>query len=454
MATVSSSSSSSSSSNGTVSFSGLVSGLDTTSIITSLVNAAKASEGQYTSEQSTLSDQKSAVDSISASLSSLGSFAQSLEIPSATQLMTATSSDSHISVAVSGDAQAATHSMRVDSIATAQTVASNTFTSDTAGVAGTGSFSIASGSGSSAQSATISFDSTDSLSSIAAKINNANAGVSASVLYDGTSYRLMVASNATGTANAATFTDVSGSSLGLANASNVTIPAADAKVNIDGIEVTRSTNVIDDALPGTTLTLNSAQAASDPNTSVAVTTDTTGITTLLNEFVSDYNAVSSAIDVQMSYNASATTQEPLFGDSTMRQLQSSLEQIASGSFGGTNLTQLGLTIDENGNMSLDSDTLTATLQTNPKAVEQMFTANGFANSVYQMTNMYTDPQNGILTAKDTSITDQTNDLQDEINQIDANATALQDRLTDEFNQLETTMSSLNAESTSVSKMLA
>ncbi|HEX4450661.1 MAG TPA: flagellar filament capping protein FliD [Kofleriaceae bacterium] len=321
-------------------------------------------------------------------------------------------------------------------------------------MAGTGSFSIASGSGSTAQSATISFDSTDTLSSIASKINGANAGVSASVLYDGTSYRLMVASDTTGTANAATFTDVSGSSLGLANSSNVTIPAADAKVNIDGIEVTRSTNVIDDALPGTTLTLNSAQATTDPNTTVAVTTDTTGLTSLLNQFVSNYNAVSSAIDVQMSYNATATTQEPLFGDSTMRQLQSSLEQIASQNFGGLNLTDLGLTIDENGNMSLDSDTLTTTLQANPNAVEQFFTANGFASAAYQMTNMYTDPLSGILTAKDTSITDQTNDLQDEINQIDANATALQDRLTDEFNQLETTMSSLNSESTQVSKMLA
>jgi flagellar hook-associated protein 2 len=387
-------------------------------------------------------------------MSTLGTFAQSLEIPTATQLLTATSSDSHISVAVSGDAQAATHSMRVDSIATAQTVASNTSASDTAGIAGTGSFSIATGSGSTAQSATISFTSTDTLSSIAAKINGANAGVSASVLYDGTSYRLMVASNTAGTANAATFTDLSGTSLGLGNASNVTIPAADAKVNIDGIEVTRSTNVIDDALPGTTLTLNSAQAATDPNTTVAVTTDTTGLTSLLNQFVSNYNAVSSAIDVQMSYNSSATTQEPLFGDSTMRQLQSSLEQLASQNFGGMNLTDLGLTIDENGNMSLDSDKLTSTLQTNPNAVEQFFTANGAATAMYTMTNMYTDPQNGILTAKDTSIADQNTDLQSEIDQIEANATALQDRLTDEFNQLESTMSSLNSESTQVSKMLA
>ncbi|HEY3802785.1 MAG TPA: flagellar filament capping protein FliD [Kofleriaceae bacterium] len=444
---------SSSSTSGTVAFSGLVSGLNTQSIISSLVSAAEASESQYTAQQSTLSDQQSAISSISSSLSSLGTFAQSLEIPSATQLMTATSSDSHISVAVSGDAQAGVHSMRVDQIATAQTVASNTFATDTAGIAGTGSFTIASGTGSSATSATISFDSTDTLDSIAGKINEANVGVTASVLNDGSTYRLIVNSTQPGTANAATFTDDSGSSLGLANSANITVAAKDAKVNIDGIEVTRGSNIIDDALPGTTLTLSSAQASSDPNTAVTVSTDTTGLTSLLNSFVSNYNAISSALDVQMSYNQSSTTQEPLFGDSTMRQLQGSLETIASQEFGGLNLTDLGITIDENGNMSLDSDKLTAALQTNPNAVTQLFTTGGFANAVYQMTDMYTDPADGILTSKSQSITDQNTDLQNEIDQIQSNATALQDRLQDEFNQLESTMSGLQSEGNYVSKML-
>ena len=182
-----------SSSSAPVAFSGIVSGLNTTSIITSLVNAAKASESQYTSQQSTLSDQKTAVDAISASLSSLGTFAQTLELPSTLQLKTATTSDSHLSVAVSGDATATTHTMRVDQIATAQTVSSSTYTSDAAGIAGTGSVQISSGTGSSAVSATINYDSTDTLDSIASKINSAQAGVSASVLFDGTSYRLMVA---------------------------------------------------------------------------------------------------------------------------------------------------------------------------------------------------------------------------------------------------------------------
>ena len=438
-----------SSSSAPVAFSGIVSGLNTSSIITSLVNAAKASESQYTSQQSTLSDQKTAVDAISASLSSLGTFAQSLELPSTLQLKTATTSDSHLSVAVSGDATATTHTMRVEQIASAQTVSSKTFTTDAPGMLGTGSVQITSGSA----SATINYDSTDTLETIAAKINGANAGATASVLFDGTSYRLMVASNSTGTANKSTFVD-SGDSLQLSDPNNIKVKAQDAIVDIDGVPVTRSSNVIDDALPGATITVNSAQAATDPDTSVTVANDTTGLTSLLNTLVSDYNAVSGALGVQMTYNQSATTQAPLFGDSTMRQLQSSMSAIASQSFGGMNLTQLGITIDSDGNMSLDSDTLNATLQSNPNALSDMFVTNGLATALYNMTTEYTDPVNGILTAKDKSITDQTSTLQDEINQIEDNATAMQTRLQDEFNQLETTMSQLQSEGNAVSKMFS
>jgi flagellar capping protein FliD len=70
-----------------------------------------------------------------------------------------------------------------------------------------------------------------------------------------------------------------------------------------------------------------------------------------------------------------------------------------------------------------------------------------------MTNEYTDPENGVLTSKTKSITDQNTDLQNEIDQIQTNATALQTRLQDEFNQLETTMSGLQTESSYVTKML-
>jgi flagellar hook-associated protein 2 len=156
----------------------------------------------------------------------------------------------------------------------------------------------------------------------------------------------------------------------------------------------------------------------------------------------------------MTYNQSASQQEPLFGDSTLRQLQGSMEALASQSFGGMHMSDLGIAIDSNGNMSLDSDTLTKALQSNPNAVSQMFTTNGFATAVYNMTNTYTDPQSGILTAKSKSIESQNTTLQNEIDQIEANATALQTRLTNQFNALETTMSQLQNEGNYVSKMFS
>jgi flagellar hook-associated protein 2 len=443
---------SSTGSSGAVAFSGLVSGLDTTSIITSLVNAEKASESQYTTQQSNLSDQKTAVDAISSSLTSLGTFAQSLQIPSTLQLRTASASDSHISVAVSGDAVATTHTMRVDQIAASQTVASRTFATDSAGILGAGSVQISSGTGTSATTANVSWDSTDTLDSIASKINNANGGVSASVLFDGSTYRLMVASSSTGTANAATFVD-SGDSLDLSDPANVKVAAKDAQVTIDGVQITRSSNVIDDALSGTTLTLNSASASTDPDTTVTVGNDTNGLTSLVQQFVTNYNSVSSQLAVQMTYNANATTQAPLFGDSSMRQLQGSLQTIASQNFGGTNLTDLGITIDEDGNMSLDTTQLDTALTSNPAAITNLFSTNGLAAAVYNMTDEYTAPSTGILSAKDASITSQTQDLQDVVDQIEANGTALQTRLQDEFNNLESTMSQLQSEGSQVSKML-
>src|ERR1700759_167832 len=128
-----------------VSFSGLASGLDTSSLIAKLVSAEKSSETQYTTQQTTISGQKSAVDALTSSVASLGSLADDLALPSPLQLRTASSSDTHVSVAASGTATSTVHDVRVNQIAAAQVAASNPYTGDTAGIAGTGSVQITSG---------------------------------------------------------------------------------------------------------------------------------------------------------------------------------------------------------------------------------------------------------------------------------------------------------------------
>jgi len=414
-----------------------------------LVSAEKSSETQYTSQQTTISSQKSVVDALTSSVASLGSIADDLALPSTLQMRTASSSDTHVSVAASGTATSTVHAVRVNQIAAAQVAASNTYTGDTAGIAGTGSVKITSG----ATSATINYDSTDTLSSIATKINNANAGVSASVLFDGTNYRLMVASKATGTANAATFTET-GSGLGVSNAANIKVPAKDAKLTIDGVDIVRSKNIIDDAVPGLTITANSIQAATDPDTSVTVANDSSSLTDKLNSFVSAFNSVAGSVASQLTYNASATTQSALFGDSTLRSLQGALNTFASQTFGTMHLDDLGLSLDKDGLMTLDSTKLTTALQSNPDAITSLFVTGGFAKAISGMSKMYSEAGDGILVTKSAGLTDRNKLLQDSIDQIEQNATALQTRLQDQFTQMEAALSSMQSQSSYISSMLS
>ena len=432
-----------------VTFSGLSTGLDTTSLITKLVAAEKSSETQYTKEQTTISNQKSIIDALTSSVASLGSLASNMALPSTLQLRTASSSDSHISVAVSGSATPTVHDIRVNQLASAQVTSSNTYASNTPGIAGAGTLAITSG----ALTGTITWDATDTLSSIATKINNASAGVSASVLFDGSQYRLMVASSSTGTANAPSFVET-GSALGLANPANVKVPAHDAKVSIDGVDIVRSSNIIDDALPGTTITANSIHAATDPDTSMTVSVDTTALTAQMQAFVTAFNSIAGATASQLTYNSSATTQSALFGDSTLRGMQSTMSEFTSRTFGSMNLTDLGVTMDKDGLLSLDSTKLNTKLQSNPTAITDMFVTGGLASSLKSFSNLYSEAGDGVLVTKSAGMTDRSSLLQDQIDQIENNATALQKRLEDQFSALEAAMSQLNGQSSYITQMMS
>ncbi len=432
-----------------VTFGGLASGLDTASLITKLVSAEKASENRYTAQQTVLAGQKNIVDALTSSVSSLGSLASDLALPSTLQMRTASSSDSHVSVAVSGTAAVTTHDIRVNSIATAQVASSNTYTGDSAGLAGSGTLAITSG----ATAGSISYDATDTLSSIATKINNANAGVTASVLFDGSAYRLMVASKSAGTTNAATFTET-GAGLGLSNAANVKVAAKDASLTIDGVTITRSTNVITDALAGTTITAVSPHASTESDSQITVSNDVSSLTAKLKSFVTSFNSVAGGVAGQLTYNASTKNQSVLFGDSTLRGLQTSLSKFTSQTFGSTTMTALGLSMDKDGLLSLDSDKLATALSSNPGAMTDLFVSGGLATSIHGLTNLYSEAGDGVLVTKSTGMTDRNTLLQSQIDEIETNASALQTRLQAQFSALETAMSKLQSQSSYITQMLS
>lgn len=423
-----------------VTFTGLSSGLDTAALVNSLVAAERAPAEAIASKQSDLNTQKSIVGSLSSALSALGTAVLAMNQASELQPRSVTSSDGRITVAASAGAAATVHDVRVSQLARGQITSSREFGSAAAGAAGTGTLSITTAGSTKA----ISYTASDSLSAIASRINDAGAGVSASVLFDGTSHRLMVASTATGTAAAPTFVET-GDGLGLSDPANIKIEAKDAIAVIDGVEITRGSNVIGDAVAGLTFSLVSQHAVGEQSSQVKVALDGTGLTDKLTKMVSAYNAVNAALHVQLDYTGTRKGTSTLFGDSTLRQLQGALGSVMSGDYGDTALGDIGITRAKDGSLTLDAAKLTAALAKDPEAVNQVFVTGGFAEAMTKLTTAYTRAGDGILASKSKALSARFTVLQTQADQINRRADTLKATLEKQFNALETAMSALRSQ---------
>jgi len=187
----------------------------------------------------------------------------------------------------------------------------------------TGSISIAVGS---AGAHTITLDSTDgSLSGLAAAINSAGIGVSAGVVTDANGSRLSLVSGTSGGAGNLTVTStIEDGATSLAYNSAVT--GVDASLTVDGISVSNASNTVSTVIPGVTFQLlaPSPVTGTTPETvQVQIVNDNAAVVSSVGQFVSDYNAVVSAVNLQET-NSSSGSPEPLFGSPILTQLQ---EQI-------------------------------------------------------------------------------------------------------------------------------
>jgi flagellar hook-associated protein 2 len=425
-----------------VSFGGLISGLDTGALIDSLVSVERASANALSQRQSQLNTKKSIVTSLSSAVATFGTAVRALDLDSELRPQGVTVTDSKVSVAVSSAASAGAFDLRVSSLAAARVMQSQTFAGSGAGVAGTGNLDITVGGTTKA----VTWDGTDSLDSIASKINAANAGVTASVLkIDDTNFRLVVAAKSTGLAAAPTF---GGSGLTLGEV----IPPTDAALTINGIAITRPSNTIADALPGVTLTLNGKHETADPTTRATVALDTKALTEKVKAVVSSYNSINSALHVQLDYTGTTKGQDTLFGDTTLRQLRTAIDAVVTNSYGSSNLAAIGIQRDKTGAMTLDETKLAAAIAANGDAVSDIFIGGGFATAASSLADQYTKA-GGVLSAKTDSLTSSHKSLQQQIDRINTSAEALRARLEKQFGALEAAMSQLQGQASYLTSML-
>src|SRR5690242_6339770 len=253
---------------------GIGSGLDVNGLVTQLVTAAKtAPQNAIDKRRDTNGAELSAIGSLKSALSAFQDSLSSLADGSAfTQFLATASSTDHFSAIADATAAAGTYSVDVQQLATAEKASSVAFSSNT--TLSTGQLTIAVGT----KSMTITVGSgTSSLAQLAGAINrNANnPGVTAAVVHAADGDHIVLTSTKTGAANAFSVTgtgDVAGLSYdpatGTGGLATVT-HAEDAKLSIDGFEVTSASNAVQGAIQGVTINLTAVSGATPDTLTVA-----------------------------------------------------------------------------------------------------------------------------------------------------------------------------------------
>jgi len=425
-----------------ITFSGLASGLDTGSIVDQLVKVERIPISRLTERRTDAEKRISTLADLTTKLKALKTAAEAMDRPGELVPMTGKSSDESKVKLTGTPSSAGSWQVVVTSLAAAETTGSRGFATKDAGAVAAGTLSVTVGADAAID---ISYDADDSLDEIAAKINSSGARATASVVHDGTSYRLLVTSKETGKANALSFADT-GAEL---------TPATDAELTVGGLPVKRSSNTVEGIVPGVTLDLQATGSST-----ISAARDGEGQKALVQKFVDAYNAVAQVVGRELRYSGTTKGEESLFGDSALQGLQRRMGGMISGSFAhGANTTSLrdfGVKLQGDGTLQLDAAAFSKAVDADPSKLEHLFVGQGGASamaaSVRTLATEYTATGTGTLDAKKTGLQALIKGFNSQIERIDNNATVLGDRLRLQFSRLEQTMSALQGQLSYISRI--
>ncbi|KXX64553.1 flagellar filament capping protein FliD [Marichromatium gracile] len=393
---------------------GAGSGIDITSLVSQLVEVERAPvEQRISSREERLQAEISGYGKLSSALSelqdSLGSLAgndlfnaRSVAIPD-TNVITANS--------VAVGAQTGSYQIEVEDIARAQSLTMGAQSERDSALGKSGELTIRFGEwtydGSDAPSGftanderealTVSIDASDSLDAIAAKINEQNSGVQASVLKVDDQYQLML----TAPSGAANALEISGDDASLddfafnaANHANVTEvqQGSDALLRINGLQVSRESNDIDDVIEGFNFTLN--KASPGESLTFSISEDKSLAEQAVRDFVDAYNSFQETAQGLIGYarddagelvrdENGALSRGDLASDGTARAMVDRLRELVGGEVQGleggfTALTNLGIRTERDGSLSIAKDEFgkeaefSAAFSNNFQLVEDLF----------------------------------------------------------------------------------
>ncbi|KZC16055.1 MULTISPECIES: flagellar filament capping protein FliD [unclassified Rhodanobacter] len=431
---------------------GVGSGLDVANLVSQLVAAKKApQQNQITSQTNTANTQLSALGQVSAALSALQSAMAPLTDGSAFTARAVSSSDTTVlGASATGTPVNGSYNIVVTQLASALKASSGAFASSSAAV-GTGTLTIAVGS----QSMSLTLDSTNnSLAAIRDAINGAstNPGVSATIVTGTDGAHLVLSGTRTGAANGFSVSSSGGDgklaalkydpAASSGNGLSVVTAAADAKYSIDGLAASSAGNTVSSAIDG--LTLNLVKAGSS---TLSVTSDTSKATSALTNLVNTYNGFVGIYQNLTRYDATSGTAGALLGDATLNSINNTLSSIIGGTANGASLSSIGISLQVDGTLKLDSGKLATALGDGGKQVGALFGGtNGFAAKLNAPLTSWVGSQ-GVLASRTSSIGQQLSDLANQQTALNSRMDSLTALYKAQFTALDTLMSKLNSTST-------
>jgi len=470
-----------------ISVSGVGSGLDINGLVSQLVTAERApATNRLNRREASLQAELSAVGTFKGALSELQSAVKGLTDPAKFEAMKATAGDGDLFTATAASAaQAGSYRLEVTQLAEAQklaTPASSAFTSATA-VFGSGTITFRFGSydgGGFTPNAdkipqTVTVDpANNTLQGVRDAINKANVGVTANIVNDGHGYRLTLSAKDTGAKNALEITvndsdgnntDSAGLSLlaydGSTKHLEQTKAAQDAKAVVDGLTVTSTSNTLSEAIEGVTLTLKSAKPGT--TTELTVARDTAAVTGAVNAFVGAYNKFANTTAALTAYNPQTKEKGPLLGDAGVRSATSQLRHALGEPVTGNplrSLSDVGISIQRDGTLKLDSGALQKALEKDPKAVAALFTGaegsaapTGIAKRLDDFLGKLVG-SGGPLASRTTSLTKRISALDDERADLDRRLADVETRYRAQFTAMDKLVSQLTATGNALTQQLA
>ncbi|MEZ5425383.1 MAG: flagellar filament capping protein FliD [Pyrinomonadaceae bacterium] len=453
-----------------ISFSGLGSGIDF-DVVRDAILAQRSIP--ITQLQSKVGLYNSRIESLKKLNSSLATLTSSVELLTDRSLGTgrngSTSDSAVATVSTTSQAPLGGFELNVTRIATKANQSSRSFASSTDpilfGGATTATFELQKGGASPGVQITLD-SSNNSLEGLRDAINNADAGVTASIVDikgDGSEFQLVLNSNETGQVNRVELVETTSTGTGAdLSFTDLNPPDGDytklnAALTINGLNITRSGNTFSDAVQGVTLTLKKTGPAS------INVTQSNDIENKLRGFVNSYNAIQDFIGQQYQKDANDRPTGVLAGDSTLRNVQQELKNsinAVSSNNGGflDSLSQLGITVTEDGHLDFDTGVLNEQLKTNPDDVKSLLFGKttdqtGIFHGIKEIISGLSDTVTGTVQTAITGYQNSVKSLNASITNRLEGINRLRDSLTRKFAAADAAIGQLNNQGTALTNII-